>query len=204
MRGLRAIQGAIIDERWCVDHLLGRRISDARVEIEKKTGIALDLKKFVEDFGRIMDAEMYQNLKATLHAADALKELEDRGLLMAVGSSGSKDLTIKKLEVTGLMKFFSEKCIFSGMQVERGKPAPDLFLLVARSMAVDPSACYVVEDSPYGVQAGKDAGMRVVGYVGGSHLEGFRNAHAKKLWEAGADAVITDHSELMAALNANS
>ena len=48
-----------------------------------------------------------------------------------------------------------------------GKPAPDLFLYAARRMGVDPAACVVVEDSRYGVQAGRAAGMDVLGYAGG-------------------------------------
>ncbi len=49
----------------------------------------------------------------------------------------------------------------------RGKPDPDLFLHAARSMAVEPSRCAVVEDSVHGVQAGVAAGMTVFGFGGG-------------------------------------
>ena len=48
-----------------------------------------------------------------------------------------------------------------------GKPAPDLFLHAALEMGVDPARCVVVEDSRYGVQAARAAGMDVLGYAGG-------------------------------------
>jgi len=54
--------------------------------------------------------------------------------------------------------------------VARGKPAPDLFLHAASRVGVAPAGCAVVEDSPYGVQAARAAGMRAFGYAGGLAL----------------------------------
>ena len=48
-----------------------------------------------------------------------------------------------------------------------GKPAPDLFLHAASRMGTEPADCVVVEDSRYGVQAARAAGMDVFGYAGG-------------------------------------
>ena len=53
--------------------------------------------------------------------------------------------------------------------VERGKPAPDLFLHAAKAMGVRPEDCVVVEDSPAGIDAARRAGMRVFAFTGGSH-----------------------------------
>ena len=49
--------------------------------------------------------------------------------------------------------------------MEHGKPAPDLFLHAAARMGFEPERCLVVEDSPAGVQAGRAAGMTVLGYA---------------------------------------
>jgi beta-phosphoglucomutase len=51
-----------------------------------------------------------------------------------------------------------------GDEVENCKPAPDIFLLAAHKMDVDPSLCLVIEDSAAGVSAAKAAGMYAVGY----------------------------------------
>jgi beta-phosphoglucomutase-like phosphatase (HAD superfamily) len=61
-------------------------------------------------------------------------------------------------------------------EVANGKPAPDLFLHAAQRMGVDPAACAVVEDSRYGVEAARAAGMLALGFAGGltaaEHLSG--------------------------------
>jgi beta-phosphoglucomutase-like phosphatase (HAD superfamily) len=56
--------------------------------------------------------------------------------------------------------------IFSGEDVEHGKPAPDLFLHAADVMGVEPSRCVVIEDSRHGVAAARAAGMHVFAYAG--------------------------------------
>ncbi|MEL6933901.1 MAG: HAD family phosphatase, partial [Pseudomonadota bacterium] len=66
---------------------------------------------------------------------------------------------------------------------------PDIFLYSARMMGVDVSKCVVVEDSVAGVTAAKAAGMRAIGFTGGSHC---LPDHADKLIAAGADTVIDD------------
>lgn len=71
-----------------------------------------------------------------------------------------------KLELTGLYDRFARH-IFSASEVANGKPAPDLFLHAADRMGVEPAGCVVVEDSRYGVQAARAAGMDVLGYAGG-------------------------------------
>ena len=80
-------------------------------------------------------------------------------------SSGPENLRLK-LELTGLYDRFAGH-IFSATEVTNGKPAPDLFLHAARQMGVEPAGCVVVEDSRYGVQAARAAGMDVLGYAGG-------------------------------------
>ena len=55
--------------------------------------------------------------------------------------------------------------------VTHGKPAPDLFLLAARSLGAEPARCLVIEDSEVGVLAAENAGMTVWRFVGGSHFK---------------------------------
>jgi beta-phosphoglucomutase-like phosphatase (HAD superfamily) len=92
------------------------------------------------------------------------------------------------LETTGLLRFF-EPHLFSATELARGKPAPDLFLYVAKRMGVEPQDCIVVEDSPAGVTAATAAGMVPIGFVGGSHSG--RDLGAQ-LTASGARAVIAD------------
>jgi HAD superfamily hydrolase (TIGR01509 family) len=83
-----------------------------------------------------------------------------------VASSGTHERIRYTLGLTGLYEHFAGR-IFSAADVVHGKPAPDLFLHAAKQMGVDPADCAVVEDSRYGVQAARAAGMRAFGYAGG-------------------------------------
>ena len=109
-----------------------------------------------------------------------------------VASSGTHDKIRFTLGLTGLYERFAGR-IFSAYEVARGKPAPDLFLYAASRMGADPAACAVVEDSPYGIEAARAAGMRAFGYAGGL---------TPRPWLEGPDTVIfEDMRELPRLLN---
>jgi len=113
-----------------------------------------------------------------------------------VASSSHPERIALSLRITGLAGYFGDK-VFSSFMVERGKPAPDLFLLAAERMGAVPADCIVVEDSVAGVEAGRAAGMRVIGFIGGSHC---REGHADKLSASGAERVIGHMRDLPAAV----
>jgi HAD superfamily hydrolase (TIGR01509 family) len=83
-----------------------------------------------------------------------------------VASSSSHERLRHTLGLTGLLERFDGR-IFSADDVRNGKPAPDLFLHAAATLGADPARCAVVEDSRYGVEAARAAGMRAFGYAGG-------------------------------------
>jgi HAD superfamily hydrolase (TIGR01509 family) len=113
-----------------------------------------------------------------------------------VASSSAPERLRHSLQLTGLLAQF-EPHIFSATQVARGKPAPDLFLFAAARMSAMPEDCVVIEDSLPGVQAAVAAGMRVIGFTGGSHC---RPGHAERLRAAGAWAVCAAMAEVSAVL----
>jgi HAD superfamily hydrolase (TIGR01509 family) len=103
-----------------------------------------------------------------------------------VASSSDVDRVCFSLFLTGLAPHFDGR-LYTSQMVERGKPAPDLFLYAADRMRADPRRTLVIEDSVSGVTAGKAAGMTVWGFVGGSHYQS-RDGKAI-LSQAGADRV---------------
>jgi HAD superfamily hydrolase (TIGR01509 family) len=120
---------------------------------------------------------------ADLHPVDGILEALDQiAIPTCVASSGSHDKLRFTLGHTGLYERFEGR-IFSGYEVANGKPAPDLFLHAAARMGAEPARCAVVEDTRYGVEAARAAGMRAFGYAGGvtppEHLEG----HATVVFE---------------------
>jgi HAD superfamily hydrolase (TIGR01509 family) len=96
--------------------------------------------------------------------------LDAIALRRCVASSGSHRQMRFTLGLTGLWDRFAGR-IFSAEEVAEGKPAPDLFLLAAARMGVDPSRCAVIEDSVPGVDAARAAGMDVYAYCGGVTAE---------------------------------
>jgi HAD superfamily hydrolase (TIGR01509 family) len=122
-------------------------------------------------------AHLYREaFEAELKPVDGIVEALDRITTpTCVASSGGHDRLRYTLGLTGLYDRFEGR-IFSASEVANGKPAPDLFLHAAERMGVEPVACAVVEDSRYGVEAARAAGMRGFGYAGGvtpaNRLEG--------------------------------
>ncbi len=102
------------------------------------------------------------------------------------------DLLYYLLGIVGLYEQFAPH-IFSSEMVLRGKPFPDLFLHAAKELGQTPEDCLVIEDGVPGVQAGRAAGMRVLGFAGGSHCD---EGHTDRLMSAGAELVFSDMLEL--------
>jgi HAD superfamily hydrolase (TIGR01509 family) len=104
---------------------------------------------------------------AELTPVDGVVEALDRIATPTCVASGASHETLRHtLGLTGLYQRFEGR-IFSASEVAEGKPAPDLFLHAAARMGAEPAACAVVEDSRYGVEAARAAGMLAFGYTGG-------------------------------------
>jgi len=91
-------------------------------------------------------------------------------LPMAVASGSDEAIVRQGLEGIGILDLF--QTIVTPVDVAHGKPAPDMFLLAARRLGVDPERCLVFEDGLLGVQAAEAAGMACVFVPTESHEEG--------------------------------
>ena len=111
-----------------------------------------------------------------------LLQLDVAALPSAVATSGSRSRVEETLEILNLCKRF--RAVVTGNDVERGKPDPDLFLLAAQALQIDPSRILVCEDAVAGVLAAKTAGMKCVGITA--------NGRESLLTQAGADLVVED------------
>ena len=153
--------GMTMSEEEIIDRFVGRSPSVTHDAIEAHLGHPLP-----DDFearSRAMFDEVYAR---ELDPIDGIEEALDQiTARTCVASSSEPDRLDHKLRLTGLYERFAGR-IFSAEEVPNGKPAPDLFLHAARQMGVDPGACAVVEDSQYGVQAARAAGMAAFGYTG--------------------------------------
>lgn len=117
--------------------------------------------------------------------------IEALALPRCVASSSSPARIAGSLTMTGLIDLFEPAHIFSTSMVARGKPAPDIFLHAAREMSAAPAQCLVIEDSVAGLTGAVAAGMRTIGFTGGTHVRD-KTEHGQRLKEAGATRVIDD------------
>ena len=155
---------------------LGWPLSEAEI-IERFVGRSEEhmVREIEAQLGRRLPANWeaaYQDLYVTafereLRAVEGVVDALDRiTSATCVASSGSHAKIERSLRRTDLYGRFEGR-IFSASEVANGKPAPDLFLHAAARLGVPPSRCAVVEDSRYGVEAARAAGMAAFGYAGG-------------------------------------
>ncbi len=111
---------------------------------------------------RRMLARYEVDLPVVPGAVEAVRRLDAVGYRLAVASSSNRvliDAVLRRLELATLFEV-----TVSSEEVERGKPAPDVYLETAQRLAVDPTRCVAVEDSASGIRAARAAGMRVIAY----------------------------------------
>jgi HAD superfamily hydrolase (TIGR01509 family) len=101
-----------------------------------------------------------EGLKPKPGAYDMLTFLNKHGIKTALATSAARDRAEEWLSLAGFSGRFDVE-VFGDM-VTRSKPDPEIFLLAARHLGLQPEACAVMEDSPNGVRAGAGAGMRTV------------------------------------------
>ncbi|RKR92955.1 HAD superfamily hydrolase (TIGR01509 family)/HAD superfamily hydrolase (TIGR01549 family) [Micromonospora pisi] len=151
-----------LTEADVVEQFIGRSSASIRELIAVHLGHDVAA-TWTERFELAHRQEVDAGLTAVEGITDALDAISQP---TCVASSGTHEKMRRTLGRTGLYRRFEGR-IFSATEVACGKPAPDLFLHAAANMGVPPAACVVVEDSLYGAQAARAAGMRCLGYAGG-------------------------------------
>ena len=123
--------------------------------------------------------------------AALMEGLHQLGWKQAIGSSAPRANLELILELTGVDRYLG--AVVGSEDTTRGKPDPQVFLVAAQRLGVEPKDAVVFEDAVAGVEAARAAGMRCVGvsFVG-HHLP-------EKLREAGADVVVGSLEEIDAA-----
>ena len=144
-----------------MQQFMGRRWEDSLLAIERRLGRPLP-EDFSDVYRERRDAALHAELQPVEGIAAAIARIP---IPRCVASSGPVEKIRFTLGRTGLLELFEGR-IFSAHEVDRGKPAPDVFLYAAEAMGAEPSTCAVIEDSLVGVEAGRAAGMTVFGYCG--------------------------------------
>lgn len=170
---------------------MGKRWADCVAAIEAWTGAPLP-PGFEEAHKAIARPRMRGEVGPVAGIDRFLSETAGRARVIA--SSSGYDWLNHCVDKFGFRGHFGTN-VFSAQDVANGKPAPDIFLHAAARMRVEPEACLVIEDSASGVIGARAAGMRVVGFLGGSHI---RPGHDDKLRDAGAHHLARTWDEVAA------
>ena len=120
-----------------------------------------DAEAIVDSLHRVADEVFFSAPVPKKPSLDALLAwLKARHIPMAVASSSREAMIRHNLDVWGLTQDFT--AIVSGQHVAHSKPDPEIFLLTAQKLDVEPSRCLVLEDSYNGVRAGAAGGFVTV------------------------------------------
>jgi HAD superfamily hydrolase (TIGR01509 family) len=156
----------------------GLLLADIDSRARAKLGRPL-AKDWLQRYERERAVVFRRELRAVPGVAEAVRRITAAGVGVCVASQGQLEKTRLSLQLTKLNPLFGDEVLFSAYSVPRGKPHPDLFLHAASTMAVEPSRCAVVEDTPSGVTGAVAAGMRVLGYAADSDPAALRQAGAE-------------------------
>ncbi len=156
-----------------IERFLGASTADIMAFVNAHCGKGVGAQVKETWYGRLF-ARYDKELHIMPNARDLLTRLDRVQIRYCIASGGTRKRLRFGLEQIGLSKNF-DGAAFSAESVDGGKPEPDIFLFAANSMGVPSDACLVVEDAAVGVEAARRAGMNVLGYVGGRHLDFLQN-----------------------------
>ena len=183
LRDMLEESGWTLTAEECMRFFIGKAVRDERAAIEARTGRPLTDEWMALFYAR-RNHELDARLEAIAGAHAAVEAAHAHARQRIACASGADRFKVEmQLVKVGLMEFFDGR-VFSGHEMPRSKPAPDVYLAAAAHLNAPPGACLVIEDTPTGVTAGVAAGATVWAYcplpqhgtalrqAGASHLFG--------------------------------
>jgi len=191
LRDMLAESGWVLTSAECMRLFIGKAVKDERALIEANIGQPLT-DDWLHRFRERRNAGLLAGLQAIDGAIKAVATIHAQYAGRMACASGADRFKVElQLDKCGLMPYF-KGLIFSGHELPRSKPFPDVYLAAAAALGADARRCAVVEDSVTGVMAGVAAGATVFGYSPSAAGHDATQA----LMAAGAVQVFTDMAEL--------
>lgn len=197
LQGMLAESGWNLSQADCMRLFIGRAVMDQAALIEANTGKPLT-EAWMQRFRAQRNQRLNDELVVIPGAVDAVAKIHARLDGRIACASGADRFKVElQLQKCGLMRYFEGR-IFSGHEMPRSKPAPDVYLAAAAALGVRPGSCAVVEDSVTGVLAGVAAGATVFGYS----PPDFCHDTPEALRQAGASHLLSRMADLPGLLSA--
>ena len=163
LRDMLEERGWAMSTQDCMDYFVGKAVRDEREAIEAHTGQALT-EDWMGLFYERRNAELRERLEIITGAHAAVDAAHTHTLARIACASGADRFKVEmQLTQVGLFGFF-EGHVFSGHEMPRSKPAPDVYLAAAHHLNAAPTQCLVIEDTTIGITAGVAAGATVWAY----------------------------------------
>lgn len=129
--------------------------------LKKYFGEDFDYKTVRERRKQLMNSDIEKNgLKLKKGVNEILDYLDTTELKRAIATATDVERATQYLKLIGIYDRFSDICC--GPMVKHGKPAPDIYLMAAEQLGLDPKECIAVEDSPNGITSAYRAGMHPI------------------------------------------
>jgi HAD superfamily hydrolase (TIGR01509 family) len=139
--------------------MMGMSAPEWSAYLRDELGVPMDVERINRDVVRRMEEGYRRELPLLPGASEAVRALAERWPL-GLASSSNREIIELALELADFGDAF--EVTVSSEEVERGKPAPDVYLEAARALNVDPERCVAVEDSSNGLRAAATARMAVI------------------------------------------
>lgn len=163
LRDMLAALGWEMTAAECMRTFVGKAVMDEAALIQARTGRTVTgewMAQFRERRNRALEEKVQPIRNALDVVAKVHAAVQGR---IAVCSGADRPKVEMQLRKCGLLPYFEGR-VFSGHEMPRSKPAPDVYLAGAAALGMDPRRCAVVEDTVTGVTAGVAAGAYVLGY----------------------------------------
>lgn len=152
--------GKVFD--WSVkSEIIGRSSLEGAIYTIAALALPLSPEEYLAERGVHLD-RLFANVPLMPGAAELVQKLDELGVPIAVATSSTRRLYLQKTAPHACFSRFDAVVCGDDPRVRALKPAPDIFLVAASELGVDPARCLVVEDSLAGVAAARAAGARVV------------------------------------------
>ncbi len=172
------MDGTIVDSMWVwekidIDYINGRgyeipedfhrriegmSFTETAIYVKERFKLEDDLETIIADWHDKVRSSYENDIEMKTGAIEFMKMLKSKGIKMGIGSSNSRELISVIVKKYGLDEYIS--AISTSCEVGNGKPAPDVYLKVAKDLGVDSKRCLVFEDVPNGIRSAINAGMR--------------------------------------------
>ena len=140
------------------DHIAGMSFSETANYFKERFGLPDSIEDIKQEWVEMARYKYINEAMLKPGVLNMLDHLKEHNIKTGIASSNSKELVQEVLSARGIEAAFS--VVRTSCEVASGKPSPDIYLLVAKELGVNPDQCLVFEDIPMGIIAGKQAGMK--------------------------------------------